>query len=248
MDDALALVAVPHCHWTDGTWVDLVKVGARAREVGAVLAVDATQSLGALPLNVAEVQPDYLVAAGYKWLMGPYSQGYLYVAPRHREGQPLELNWITRRGQRGLLPARRLQRRVPARRAPLRHGRAQQLHPGAHGAGRPAPAARLGCGVHPGDAARADAPGGSGRGVTGAGGGSRGASGRGTSWACAVAEAIRPRCPRGWPRVRSTSACGETTCASRRTCTTLRPTWIGCWRRWRRSGGYRGRSSFTLKV
>jgi selenocysteine lyase/cysteine desulfurase len=98
MDARTALVAVPHCHWTDGTWVELVKVGARAREVGAVLAVDATQSLGALPLSVAEVQPDYLVAAGYKWLMGPYSQGYLYVAPRHREGQPLELNWITRKG------------------------------------------------------------------------------------------------------------------------------------------------------
>ncbi|HYI00273.1 aminotransferase class V-fold PLP-dependent enzyme [Hyalangium sp.] len=98
LDARCALVALPHCHWTDGTWVDLVKVGARAREVGAVLAVDATQSLGALPLSVEDVQPDYLVAAGYKWLMGPYSQGYLYVAPRHREGRPLELNWITRRG------------------------------------------------------------------------------------------------------------------------------------------------------
>ncbi|KFE66779.1 aminotransferase class V-fold PLP-dependent enzyme [Hyalangium minutum] len=98
MDERCALVAVPHCHWMDGTWVDLVKVGARAREVGAALAVDATQSLGALPLSVEAVQPDYLVAAGYKWLMGPYSQGYLYMAPRHREGQPLELNWITRRG------------------------------------------------------------------------------------------------------------------------------------------------------
>jgi selenocysteine lyase/cysteine desulfurase len=98
MDTRCALVAVPHCHWTDGTRVDLVKVGARAREVGAALAVDATQSLGALPLSVKEVQPDYLVAAGYKWLMGPYSQGYLYVAPRQREGRPLELNWITRQG------------------------------------------------------------------------------------------------------------------------------------------------------
>lgn len=96
MDDRTALVAAPHCHWTDGTRVDLAKVGARAREVGALLAVDATQSLGALPLSVQEVQPDYLVAAGYKWLMGPYSQGYLYVAPRHREGRPLEMNWITR--------------------------------------------------------------------------------------------------------------------------------------------------------
>jgi selenocysteine lyase/cysteine desulfurase len=98
MDERTALVAVPHCHWTDGTWVDLVRGGQRAREVGAALVVDATQSLGALPLDVGQVQPDFLVAAGYKWLMGPYSQGYLYVAPRHREGQPLELNWITRQG------------------------------------------------------------------------------------------------------------------------------------------------------
>jgi selenocysteine lyase/cysteine desulfurase len=97
LDERAALVAVPHCHWTDGTWVDLVKVGARAREVGAVLAVDATQSLGALPLNVEQVRPDYLVSAGYKWLLGPYSQGFMYVAPRHREGRPVELNWIARK-------------------------------------------------------------------------------------------------------------------------------------------------------
>ncbi len=97
LDERTALVAVPHCHWTDGTWVDLVKVGARAREVGALLVVDATQSLGALPLSVEQVRPDYLVSAGYKWLMGPYSQGYLYVAAQHREGRPLELNWIARK-------------------------------------------------------------------------------------------------------------------------------------------------------
>ncbi len=94
MDERTALVAVPHCHWTDGSLVDLVRVGERARELGAALAVDATQSLGALPLDVAEVRPDFLVAAGYKWLMGPYSLGYLYVAPRWRTGRPLEHNWL----------------------------------------------------------------------------------------------------------------------------------------------------------
>ncbi|HEX8821108.1 MAG TPA: aminotransferase class V-fold PLP-dependent enzyme [Archangium sp.] len=98
VDERTALVAVPHCHWTDGGRVDLVRVGERVREVGAVLAVDATQSLGALPLDVAEVRPDFLVAAGYKWLMGPYSQGYLYVAPRFREGRPIEHNWLMRGG------------------------------------------------------------------------------------------------------------------------------------------------------
>ena len=98
LDERTALVALPHCHWTDGGLVDLARVGDRAREVGAALAVDATQSLGALPLDVAEVKPDFLVAAGYKWLMGPYSQGYLYVAPRWRSGRPLEHNWLLREG------------------------------------------------------------------------------------------------------------------------------------------------------
>jgi selenocysteine lyase/cysteine desulfurase len=98
MDEHCALVAVPHCHWTDGSSLDLEVVGQRAGHVGAMLAVDATQSLGALPLDVAKVRPDFLVAAGYKWLMGPYSVGYLYVAPEHREGVPLEQGWIVRQG------------------------------------------------------------------------------------------------------------------------------------------------------
>ncbi|MFP2907758.1 aminotransferase class V-fold PLP-dependent enzyme [Pyxidicoccus sp. 3LFB2] len=98
VDAHCALVAVPHCHWTDGSWLDLERVGERARQVGATLVVDGTQSVGALPLDVARVRPDFLVVAGYKWLMGPYSQGYLYVAPEHREGVPLEQSWILREG------------------------------------------------------------------------------------------------------------------------------------------------------
>jgi selenocysteine lyase/cysteine desulfurase len=98
VDSRCAVVAVPHCHWTDGAWVDLVRVAERARQVGAALAVDGTQSVGALPFDVGAIRPDFLVCAGYKWLMGPYSQGYLYVAPQHRDGQPLEHNWLTRQG------------------------------------------------------------------------------------------------------------------------------------------------------
>ena len=93
-----AIVAVPHCHWTDGTLVDLDTVGAAVREVGAALVVDATQSLGALPLDVGAVRPDFLIAAAYKWLLGPYSLGFLWAAPHRRDGVPLEQNWITRRG------------------------------------------------------------------------------------------------------------------------------------------------------
>lgn len=92
------IVAVPHCHWADGRLVDLVAVGAKARSVGAALVLDLTQSLGAMPLDFAAVDPDFAVAACYKWLMGPYGTGMLYVAPRHHGGRPIEHNWINRAG------------------------------------------------------------------------------------------------------------------------------------------------------
>lgn len=99
IDTDTAVIAVPQCHWMDGSLVDLVAVGERARAVGAGLVVDASQSLGAFPLDVSAVQPDFLVSVGYKWLLGPYGLGYLYVAPRWREtGRPLEFSWLTRAG------------------------------------------------------------------------------------------------------------------------------------------------------
>ena len=46
---------------------------------------------------MAEVQPDFLVTASYKWLFGPYSLGFLYVHPRYQDGKPLEHGWIARK-------------------------------------------------------------------------------------------------------------------------------------------------------
>ena len=98
VDRETAIVAVPNCHWTDGSLVNLVRVGKRAREVGAAFVVDAIQSLGAYPLDVKEVQPDFLVASSYKWLLGPYGIGFMYVGEKWREGAPIEHNWINREG------------------------------------------------------------------------------------------------------------------------------------------------------
>lgn len=92
------IVVAPNCHWTDGGWIDLCRIGRRCREVGAALVVDATQSLGAAPLDVAAVQPDFLVVAAYKWLLCPYSTGFVYVAPRHQQGRPVEQAWLGRGG------------------------------------------------------------------------------------------------------------------------------------------------------
>jgi selenocysteine lyase/cysteine desulfurase len=98
LDEPVRVVSVPAIHWIDGAAVDLERVGARARDLGALLVVDATQALGAMPLDLSAVRPDYLVAAGYKWLLGSLGVSYLYVAPEHRDGQPLEENWANRAG------------------------------------------------------------------------------------------------------------------------------------------------------
>lgn len=99
IDARTAVVSVPHCHWTDGSFVDVVRIGEAARKHGAALVIDASQSLGAYPLDVAQCRPDFLVSVGYKWLLGPYGLGYLYVDERwHGDGVPLEESWLHRAG------------------------------------------------------------------------------------------------------------------------------------------------------
>ncbi|MDF1732974.1 MAG: aminotransferase class V-fold PLP-dependent enzyme [Minwuia sp.] len=98
ISDRTAIAALPHNHWTDGSLIDLVAVGQKLRSVGAALVLDLTQSLGAMPFSVADVQPDFMVSACYKWLLGPYSVGFMYVAPKWQQGRALEQGWITRAG------------------------------------------------------------------------------------------------------------------------------------------------------
>lgn len=93
-----AIVAVPNCHWTDGTLLDLVQIGKACRDYGAALVIDGPQSLGAIPFSIKEVKPDFVVTAAHKWLLGPYSFGFCYIAPEWQKGKPLEENWLNREG------------------------------------------------------------------------------------------------------------------------------------------------------
>lgn len=96
LDETVAIVSVPNVHWTDGALIDLAPIAARSHQLGARLVIDASQSVGAMPIDVTQLRPDFLVTVGYKWLLGPFSVGYLYVAEEHRDGEPLEENWISR--------------------------------------------------------------------------------------------------------------------------------------------------------
>lgn len=98
IDAGTVAVAMGTVHWTDGVRFDLSAVRERTREVGAALVLDGTQSVGAAPLDLASLQPDALVVAGYKWLLGPYSLSLAWFGERYLDGVPLEETWIGRRG------------------------------------------------------------------------------------------------------------------------------------------------------
>lgn len=96
IDSDTKMVAIGHVHWADGTKYDLKAIRQRTREVGAILVIDGTQSIGALPFSVREFQPDAVIVAGYKWMMGPYSSGVAYYGDYFEGGQPIENNWMNR--------------------------------------------------------------------------------------------------------------------------------------------------------
>ena len=92
-----AVVAVPHVHWADGTKFDLLAIRQKSKKHDALLIVDGTQSIGAMDFSVKEIQPDALICAGYKWLLGPYALGLAYFGDHFNEGEPIEENWINRK-------------------------------------------------------------------------------------------------------------------------------------------------------
>ena len=96
IEPGVKVVSVSPCHWTNGASIDLRPIGAACRALGSMLVVDATQALGAMVLPLLEIQPDFLVAAGYKWLLCPYGFGLLYVAEQWRSARPLEESWLAR--------------------------------------------------------------------------------------------------------------------------------------------------------
>lgn len=90
------LVSISHVHWADGTVFDLEAIRKKTKEVGALLVIDGTQSIGALPFDQAKFQVDALICAAYKFLMGPYSIGLAYYGSAFDDGIPIEENWINR--------------------------------------------------------------------------------------------------------------------------------------------------------
>ena len=98
IDKKTKVVSMGIVHWADGTIYDMKKIREKTRQNNALLIIDGTQSIGSMPFDVDDVQPDALVCAGYKWLMGPYGSGLSYFGEFFDDGKPIEESWINRKG------------------------------------------------------------------------------------------------------------------------------------------------------
>jgi selenocysteine lyase/cysteine desulfurase/tryptophan 2,3-dioxygenase len=81
IDERTQLVCLSHATFATGAVVDVAPIVRRAHEVGARVVLDAYQSLGVVPLDVAELGVDFLLGGAHKWLCGSYESAFLYVRP-----------------------------------------------------------------------------------------------------------------------------------------------------------------------
>ncbi len=94
--DDTALVVLPHIHWIKGLKFDIKAISQKCLSTNTLFVIDGTQSVGAYPIDVQDVHIDALIGASYKWLLGPYGNGYGYFGAFFNEGIPLEEAWINR--------------------------------------------------------------------------------------------------------------------------------------------------------
>ena len=77
------LVSVSLVRYDDGSLLDAARVAEACHKQGALLLLDASQACGAIPMDVNQLGADFMVSAGYKWLLGPFGTGFFWVKSEH---------------------------------------------------------------------------------------------------------------------------------------------------------------------
>src|SRR6185437_5392604 len=94
IDADTAVVCLSHVEYGTGQRYDLGRIADAAHARNALLVVDATQSAGAVPIDVPTEPVDVLVTGSYTWLCGPFGVGLLYVAPHLQDSlDPVIVGW-----------------------------------------------------------------------------------------------------------------------------------------------------------
>ena len=89
------LLALSHVEYASGQRHDLLAIGGYCRARGILLAIDAIQSMGVLPIDVRAMNIDFLSADGHKWLLGPEGAGVFYCRQELLATmRPLIVGWM----------------------------------------------------------------------------------------------------------------------------------------------------------
>lgn len=81
VDSATAAICISHVQYLTGHVLDLAELATLAHDNGALLIVDATQSAGQVPIDVAASGADVLIAGSYKWLCSTFGAAVCYLQP-----------------------------------------------------------------------------------------------------------------------------------------------------------------------
>jgi selenocysteine lyase/cysteine desulfurase len=77
------VVSVSLVRYDDGSLLDAPRVAAACHVQGALLLLDVSQCCGAMRMDVQQLGADFLVCAGYKWLLGPFGTGFFWIKSEH---------------------------------------------------------------------------------------------------------------------------------------------------------------------
>lgn len=102
-DPRVAVLALSSVQFSTGYKADLAKLGEACRARDVIFVVDAIQSLGQIPLDVASTPVDIVAAGGHKWLCGPLGSGFLYVRDCVQERlEPQAIGWLSMQAAQAL--------------------------------------------------------------------------------------------------------------------------------------------------
>jgi cysteine desulfurase/selenocysteine lyase len=88
------LISTSLVRFDNGARCDATRLASAVHKVGGLLLLDGAQCVGALPMNVTELGADFLVASGYKWLLGPYGTGFFWASAKSMAAlKPMPAYW-----------------------------------------------------------------------------------------------------------------------------------------------------------
>jgi len=93
-----AVVVLSHAYYQSGVLIDVAAIAARAKEVGALVVLDAYQTTGTYPYDVGALDLDVVVGGSHKWLCGGPGCGWMYVRPAlAARFEPAVTGWFAHR-------------------------------------------------------------------------------------------------------------------------------------------------------